>query len=438
VNEASSNSSSTGPARNDTPATDAAPVDMAAAAMSSQAAAASAAVASNAAGAASPAAAEPAVAEPPALAGSYGNSVAAPGAGLGLQAAWLLPALLLLALLALAGVWLGWTNREQSRGLEREIVRRVQASAEHADEARLLARQAADGARDTAAKLALLDARLAEVALQRGQLEDLIQSLSRSRDENAVADIDSAIRVAVQQSSITGSAEPLVSALRSADERLSRINQPRLQGVRRALARDIDRVRAVSAPELGSLLIKFDEAVRLLDELPLQSNAQAVARAAAQARAASAPAGHASAGASSSAAAAPSAGAEVPVWQRWLSQASVPLGLVWQAVSDLVRVRRIDQPEAMLIAPEQAYFLRENAKLRLLNARLAVLSRQSEAARGDLVAVQSALQTYFDTGARRTQVALELLTQIQAQTRQASLPRPDETLAAIAAALAGR
>jgi uroporphyrin-3 C-methyltransferase len=435
VNEASSNSSSTGPARNDTPATDAAPVDMAAAAMSSQAAAASAAVASNAAGAASPAAAEPAVAEPPALAGSYGNSVAAPGVGLGLQAAWLLPALLLLALLALAGVWLGWTNREQSRGLEREIVRRVQASAEHADEARLLARQAADGARDTAAKLALLDARLAEVALQRGQLEDLIQSLSRSRDENAVADIDSAIRVAVQQSSITGSAEPLVSALRSADERLSRINQPRLQGVRRALARDIDRVRAVSAPELGSLLIKFDEAVRLLDELPLQSNAQAVARAAAQARTASAPAGHAAAGSASAAA---STAVDMPVWRHWLNQASVPLGLVWQAVSELVRVRRIDQPEAMLIAPEQSYFLRENAKLRLLNARLAVLSRQSEAAHGDLVAVQNALQTYFDTSARRTQVALELLTQIQAQTRQASLPRPDETLAAIAAALAGR
>jgi uroporphyrin-3 C-methyltransferase len=361
-----------------------------------------------------------------------------------LQAAWFLPALLLLALLTLAGVWLGWSNREQARGLERELVRRVQSSTEHADEARLLARQAADGARDTAAKLALLDARLAEVALQRGQLEDLIQSLSRSRDENAVADIDAAIRVAVQQSSITGSAEPLVAALRSADERLGRINHPRLQGVRRALARDIDRVRAVSAPELGSLLIKFDEAVRLLDELPLLNNAQAVARAAAQARAASASGsagtGQAAPGgtAASASGAVASAVAEVSVWQRWLSQVSVPLGHVWQTVSELVRVRYIDQPEAMLLAPDQAYFLRENAKLRLLNARLALLSRQSDAAYNDLAAVHSALQTYFDSSARRTQVAVELLLQIKAQTRQASLPRPDETLAAIAAALAGR
>jgi uroporphyrin-3 C-methyltransferase len=334
----------------------------------------------------------------------------------------------ILGLLALAGVWLGWTNREQSQGLERELVRRVQVNTEHADEARLVAKQSQDAERETAATLALLEVRLAEVALQRTQLEDLIQSLSRSRDENAVADIDASIRVAVQQSTITGSAEPLVAALRSADERLSRINQPRLQGVRRALARDIDRLRAVSAPELGSLLIKFDEAVRLLDDLPLQSNAYAVARGAPAVPMAASGVGKpapASAPASTNTLAIP--------WQHWLDEATAPVAKVWQSVRDLVRVRRIDTPEAMLLAPEQAYFLRENVKLRLLNARLALLSRQSDTAQADVQAAISALQTYFDNGARRTQVALELLRQVQSQSRQATLPRPDETLAAIAA-----
>jgi uroporphyrin-3 C-methyltransferase len=334
----------------------------------------------------------------------------------------------ILGLLALAGVWLGWTNREQSQGLERELVRRVQVNTEHADEARMVAKQSQDAERETAAKLALLEVRLAEVALQRTQLEDLIQSLSRSRDENAVADIDASIRVAVQQSTITGSAEPLVAALRSADERLSRINQPRLQGVRRALARDIDRLRAVSAPELGSLLIKFDEAVRLLDDLPLQSNAYAVARGAPAVPMAASGVGKpapASAPASTNTLAIP--------WQHWLDEATAPVAKVWQSVRDLVRVRRIDTPEAMLLAPEQAYFLRENVKLRLLNARLALLSRQSDTAQADVQAAITALQTYFDNGARRTQVALELLRQVQSQSRQATLPRPDETLAAIAA-----
>ncbi|MFM2119980.1 MAG: hypothetical protein RL722_1448, partial [Pseudomonadota bacterium] len=137
---------------------------------------------------------------------SAGPDVASPAAAPSAAAltsteapAWLPPALVLLLLLGLAALWLGWSGREQTQGLEREIVRRVQTGTEHADEARLLAKQAVEANRETAAKLALLDSRLAEVALQRSQLEELIQQLSRSRDENAVADIDAALRVAVQQ-----------------------------------------------------------------------------------------------------------------------------------------------------------------------------------------------------------------------------------------------
>jgi len=37
----------------------------------------------------------------------------------------------------------------------------------------------------------------------------------------------------------------------------------------------------------------------------------------------------------------------------------------------LVRIRRIDQPDAILISPDQAFFLRENLKLMLLNAHWA-------------------------------------------------------------------
>ena len=45
---------------------------------------------------------------------------------------------------------------------------------------------------------------------------------------------------------------------------------------------------------------------------------------------------------------------------------------------------RIDHPEAMLLAPEQAFFVRENLKLRLLNARLALLAASSTRAQADL------------------------------------------------------
>ena len=153
---------------------------------------------------------------------------------------------------------LAWQSLSRQQSLERELVQRQEASQAQAAEARTVAKQSEALMRDTAAKVALLDARLAEVALQRGQLEELIQSMSRSRDENVVGDIEAAI-AAMQQTQITGSAEPLVATLKQADERLQRYKQPRMEGIRRALARDLDRVKAVSVVDVATLTIKLDE-----------------------------------------------------------------------------------------------------------------------------------------------------------------------------------
>jgi uroporphyrin-3 C-methyltransferase len=129
---------------------------------------------------------------------------------------WALVAAVVLVLSVLA-IALAWKAEQRVGSLEQELVRRQQESAAQAAEARTLARQAQDSMRDAVAKVALLEARVAEVAIQRTQLEDLIQSLARSRDENLLVDVEAAIRVAIQQGAITGSAEPLVATLRQAD-----------------------------------------------------------------------------------------------------------------------------------------------------------------------------------------------------------------------------
>jgi uroporphyrin-3 C-methyltransferase len=92
----------------------------------------------------------------------------------------------------------------------------------------------------------------------------------------------------------------------------------------------------------------------------------------------------------------------------------------------------------MLLAPEQSFFLRENLKLRLLNARLALLSRQFDTAQSDLLVAQSALARYFDRSSKRTVLAIELVKQVTGQARLVSVPRPDDTLAALLAAGVGR
>ena len=346
----------------------------------------------------------------------------------------------LVALLAAAGLAASGLLWQKVSNMQEELARRSTDSGAQAVEARTLARQAEEATRELAARLALQDTRISEVSLQRTQLEELMQSLSRSRDENLVVDFESALRLAQQQAQLTGSAEPLLAALHSADQRLQRAAQPRLNPLQRAIAKDIDRIKAATLTDVPVLLIKLDELVRLADELPL-ANAMPISGAQ---RVVPAPLPAASAArTSASAPLAASPAADTPVGKLL---ATLTPGAWFQSILNhvkseagkLLRVSRIDQPEAALLAPEQAFFLRENFKLRLLNARLSLLSRQTDAARSDLVAANVWLVKYFDAGSRKTQLAAQSLQQIQAQLKTSELPRLDDTMTALATAAAGR
>jgi uroporphyrin-III C-methyltransferase len=336
-----------------------------------------------------------------------------------------------LTVIALA---VAWQTQRRVKSLERELVQRQESSQRDAADARAAARSAQELAQDAAAKSALLDARVSDAAMQRSQVEELLQSVARSRDENVVADVEAAIRVALQQSALTGSAEPLVLTLKLADERLARYNQPRLERVRRAITRDLERTRAQGAVDVATLAARLDEAVRLVDELPLLAVGRPVA------------AGAAGAAATPTPAAAPAVnntdgGARVSA-EGWRARASAlwqsGLAQVGDELRSLVRVTKIDHPESVLATPEQQVFLRENLKLRLLNARLALFSRQFEMAQSDLRDAQSVLDRYFDRSSKRVIAAGDALRQVSAQSRLSALPRPDETLAALTTAAAGR
>jgi uroporphyrin-III C-methyltransferase len=105
---------------------------------------------------------------------------------------------------------------------------------------------------------------------------------------------------------------------------------------------------------------------------------------------------------------------------------------------ELIRVSRIDRPEAVLLAPEQAFFLRENLKLRLLNARLGLLARQMDAVQDDLKNIDSALARHFDTTSPDVAAAQAVVTQLRAELASTQLPQPEESLAALAVAAGGR
>lgn len=319
----------------------------------------------------------------------------------GLVAAWLLAAIGLTVSLLL------W---QKVAGMQEQLARQSHEAGAQSVEARTLARQAEESTRAMSGKVAALETKVADMAAYRAQLDALVQSVTRARDENLAVELDAALRLAQDQTQLTGSVEPLLAALRTAERRLARSGDPRLVPVVRAVARDLERVKTASIPDTAGLLARIDQLLRQVDELPVANDVG-------RDRLAPGPRG------------APAPAAPDSWWARaWRS--------VLDEAQDLLRVSRIERPEASMLSPEQAFFVRENLKLRLQGARLALLARQYEAARADLAAASTSLGTWFDPASRRTQAAATLLQQIQASTKSADLPRVQATLDALASAAA--
>lgn len=315
---------------------------------------------------------------------------------------------------ALAAVALSAALWEKLSRIQGQLARQSADAGQQSLEAKAWAKQAQDSVKDSAARMALVETRLGEAALQRSQLEELIQSLSRSRDENLVLDIESSMRLAQQQAQLTSSLEPLLAVLKTSQVRLQRASNPRLISIQRAVERDLEVVKSAQIADLPGMLLVLDEMVALADELPLANELNRNT-------------------------ASPAKATET------VSQQTGPQAW-WQLVLDrvmveargLLRVSRIDSPEAALLAPEQGFFVRENLKLKLLNARLGLLARQNDSARADMQAVAVSLKKYFDPGSRKTQYALQLLEKAQGLSKGNPIPRLDASLAALATASAGK
>ena len=326
------------------------------------------------------------------------------------RSGWVVMLLGTLALLALLSSVFLWQKLSR---IQEQLARQSADSGVQALEAKTWAKQAQETVKDSAARVALLEARLAEVALQRTQLEDLMQSLSRSRDENLLVDIESALRIAQQQALMTGSTEPLVAALQSAQKRVQRTAQPRLMPLARTLEKDLERINSLPGFDLPGLMLKLDEGVALVDGLVLANDATSQQSRLSQQTE-------------------PMANATPMSW--WMAG----LTRMGDEFKSLLRVSRIDAPEAALLSPEQAFFVRENLKLKLLNARLGLLARQKDGVRADLHASAILVRRYAEPQSRRTTQLLQLLEQTTEQVRTAEVPRIEASLTALSTAAAGR
>jgi uroporphyrin-3 C-methyltransferase/uroporphyrinogen III methyltransferase/synthase len=329
------------------------------------------------------------------------------------------------AILALAILLALQTYSTHSRfnKLREDVARTLQKdNASNAETAQTV-REIQEAAKELQVKVGVLENRQQEAQAQQLALEQLYNDMSRNRDEWALAEIEQVLSTASQQLQLAGNVPGALIALQNADRSLSRSDTPQFITIRRAIARDTEKLKALPSVDSAGLAVRLDNVIAQVDSLPMLADATLSTQATLAGKGARKPESPA-----------PQMEPVVPqdtwvtrlqaAWNGWSSE-------MWTDVRQLVRVRTVDNPESMMLAPEHAYFLRENLKLRLLNARMALLSRNEAAFRADLLAAQETLVRHFDTKARQTQTVQTLLRQVQGSNLSIEMPTLSDSLNAV-------
>src|SRR5215472_2281089 len=303
------------------------------------------------------------------------------------------------ALLALLFAWQWYDSRTRIDDLRGELAQRVRESEADSRDARLSAKQAQEAMREALAKVAQLDLRLSEYQSHQTNLEALYQELSRNRDDWVIAEIEQVLTIASQQLQLVGSVPAALTALQTADARLARSGRPQFLPLRKAFARDIERLKAAPGLDVSGIAVKLDQMIASVDTLPLAQDMRPQP-------------------------AAPEKLAPKGFWATLLDD-------LLRELRQLVRIQRIEGGDAALLAPPQAYFLRENLKLRLLNARIALFSRDEAAYRSDLDAAAAWVSRYMDTRSGAGASAAATLKQLRATGTAPLFPTMSESLAAV-------
>jgi uroporphyrin-3 C-methyltransferase len=304
---------------------------------------------------------------------------------------------MLIAALALAGAGWSWLDsRERTQDLKIELGRRLAEAGKDVSETRLLARNADDAMRQIGEKVARIESQMATSQQQQQALETLYKELAQGRDQWTLAEIEQVLLTAAQQLQLAGNVKAAIIALEGADTRLQRMDKPQFTALRRAIATDLTNLRAVPSLDEVGASARIEALVAHHVSWPLASAQVSEA---------------------------------VPAPR---STGATGLGQeLWEELKHLVQIRRVDGNEAVLLPPSQAYFLRENLRLRLLSARLALLSQDQAAFQADLLAASDMLTRYFNTRDAGVAAAIKEIKRLSSLHIATKLPGIDASLAAL-------
>lgn len=309
-------------------------------------------------------------------------------------------------LVLFAALWLD--GRSRMNDLRAEVAQRLATGDALLNESRRSARQTQESLQALLSRTTQLEARLAQMQAQQMTLEGIYQELSHSREERLVSEIEQAVSLAAQQLQLAGNVEAALIALQTADARLARAGLPQLLPLRKQINHDIDRLKSLPLADIPGISLKLEGLMMIADTLPLAFEQRARAE---------------------------------PLVKQRLNVATPPPGWweemakdIWTEFRQLIRVERVEHSahaEVALLSPGQVFFLRENLKLRLLTARLALLQRDGKTYREDIRQTQFWLERYFDTREKSVSTAIQTLKSLAAADLSLELPTLNDTLGSL-------
>lgn len=302
----------------------------------------------------------------------------------------------LLSLIAVALLWL--SSMKNIQNLEHDLATKLDAFNEKNQQSLALAKNADTRSTEIAARSEILEEKYTESFDQQAALKALYQELANNREERMLSDVEQLLVIANQQLQLAGNIKPALLALQAADTKLQGFDSTKAVQLRKSINQDIQRLQNLPLADITSISLKLGSLSQRVDQLALVSDRH------------------------------PNSAQNIVApdlsnnpWRKLTQE-------IWQDIKSMVRIERVDHPELALLTPEQTFFLRENIKLHLLTARIALLRHDEVTYKSDLLAAQSAINLHFDVRESLTQNTLDEIKGLTTNRISTELPDIEQSL----------
>jgi len=227
------------------------------------------------------------------------------------------------------------------------------------------------------------------------RLDEMKMHLRSDNGQWIVSEAEYLLRLASHRISLERDLATAREALLLADQRLRDTRDPGWLAVREQIARDINTIDSTSLPDVAGLSAKLGALIDQVPQLKLTKNTLGTT--------------------SEPTTDAAKTDGQARTWDSLLDN-------LITGFKNTIRVRRNDQPQQAMLAPEQQYFLYENLRLQLEGARLAVAKGDQALFQDNLNTIANWLGTYFDPGHQLAQAMLNAVNELKAINIKPSLP----------------